>query len=174
MIQANHCPSPRPCIPTHYVIRSCSSAAYQVTPDRAVFQVMPHHTIAPYPVTPDYSSRVPCDAWLGLALPQSIIDHQYCGTFGVPPSYSPRKLLIGYGKVHLLICERKSVQLTSLPHSRSYDWPLFTALESLATFVINPRWSFQLQWDLHPYSYHGPTAHHPRATTILVETTTSY
>jgi hypothetical protein len=67
-----------------------------------------------------------------------------------------------HGLVHPLICERKSVQLTSPSHSRSYGWPLFTTLESLATFVIKPRWTFQLQWDLHhPHiSYHGPTAHH--------------
>jgi hypothetical protein len=78
--------------------------------------------------------------------------------------------------VHPLICERKSIQLTSPSHNRSYGWPLFTVLESLATLVINPRWTFQLQWDLHhPHiSYHGPTAHHTRETTILVETTTSY
>jgi hypothetical protein len=81
-----------------------------------------------------------------------------------------------HGPVHSLICERKSAQLTSPSHSRSYGWPLFTVLESLATFVINPRWTFQLQWDLHQQhiSYHGPTAHHPRAKTIHVETTTSY
>jgi hypothetical protein len=54
-----------------------------------------------------------------------------------------------HGPVHPLICERKSVQLTSPSHTRSYGWPLFTVLESLATFVINPRRTFQLQWDLH-------------------------
>jgi hypothetical protein len=69
-------------ITTHYVIRPSSSAAYQVTHDRAAFQVTHDHTIAAYPVTPDYSNRVLCDAWLGLALSQSVVDHQYRGTFG--------------------------------------------------------------------------------------------
>jgi hypothetical protein len=106
------------------------------------------------------------------------------GRKGSHPLHSPSKwtpycihfLNEQHGPVHPLICKRKSIQLTSPSHSRSYGWPLFTALESLATLVINPRWTFQLHWDLqHPHiSYHGPIAHHPRATTILVETTTSY
>jgi hypothetical protein len=48
-----------------------------------------------------------------------------------------------------LICKREKIQLTVPSHSRPYGWPYFTAQESLATLVINLRWIFQLQWDLH-------------------------
>jgi hypothetical protein len=40
--------------------------------------------------------------------------------------------------------KRKSVQLTSPSHFRSYSSPLFMMLESLGTFIIDPRWTFQL------------------------------
>jgi hypothetical protein len=83
-------------------------------------------------------------------LPQSIIDHQNRGILmGIPPSRSSAQGDNCYGTTCPLICKREKIQLTLSSHSRSYGWPYFTAQESLATLVINPRWTFQLQWDLH-------------------------
>jgi hypothetical protein len=88
------------------------------------------------PIAPpaDNSYDLACPLWT-----------QYRGIFtGIPPSCCPRQDVNSYGKAHSLICERKKTQLTSPSHSRSYGWLLFTTLESLATLVINPRWTFQL------------------------------
>jgi hypothetical protein len=106
-------------------------------------------SLGPFPACPGLR---PFPQILGhLPLPSfrtTIIDHRYTWALRGPTHYC-NPAGCSYGMVHPLICERKSVQLTSSSHSRSYGWSLFTVLESLAILVINPRWSFPLQWDLH-------------------------
>jgi hypothetical protein len=87
---------------------------------------------------------------LPLSLPQSIIDRQnheiIRGIPHIPKLRAGRQLLRNSASVDK---HEGKIQLTLPSHSRSYGWPDFTAQESLATLVINPRWTFQLQWDLH-------------------------
>jgi hypothetical protein len=66
----------------------------------------------------------------------TIIDHRYTWALRGPTHYC-NPAGCSYGMVRPLICERKLVQLTCPSHTGSYGWLLFTALESLATLVIN-------------------------------------
>jgi hypothetical protein len=87
---------------------------------------------------------------LPMLLLQSIIDRQNHGILmEILPSRSSTQGDNCYGTARPLICKREKIQLILQFHSRSYGWPYFAAQESLVTLVINPRWTFQLQWDLH-------------------------
>jgi hypothetical protein len=149
MIRANHCSFLRCCIPTllQLQLRFATFAGLLFGSCR------PRYTCPWQYVTPTGHLTPVVISDLGNLpplLPQSIIDRENRGIIrGFHPSQSSSQGDNCSGTARLLICKREKIQLTLLSHSRSYGLSYFTAQESLATLVISPRWTFQLQWDLH-------------------------
>jgi hypothetical protein len=149
MIWANHCSFPWPCIPTllRLQLRFATLAGLLFGSCR------PRHTCPWQRVTPTgfiTHCGNTCLGTLPPSLPQSIIDSQnrgiIKGTPPIPKLHAGRQLLWNGASVD--IQEGKDTADSSVPFQTLW-LTVFMAQESLATLVINPMWTFQLQWDLH-------------------------